>query len=846
MRALPQILPAGLYEAAARRGGPRQNAGSRPKSDAAPTAIPRQLTGQGYGGPQRAGTGFQQQQGPGYNQRPMSPAGQWAVSPQDKSQFDSIFATIDTQNRGFITGDQAVGFFSNSRLPEDALAQIWDLADINSEGQLNKDEFAVAMYLIRQQRSKTTDRDVLPKQLPPNLIPPSMRRQPIPPQQPTAPTFDNAANISVPKPASEDLFGLDAFSTAPSTVPLQPKSTGDSSAYQTPPRNQASPPPISSGPTTHFKPFMPSSSFGQTIMTPQGTGTSDSTASPALNRGMPSQQKQPNAMDDLLGDNDPEVSNKLTSETSDLANLSNQVSSLTGQMQDIKNKRGPTEQELSQTQNQKTQFEGRLAQLRSAYEQEVREVHALEERLKASRGETQKLQSDMAMIQGTYEDLQNQHRSIGEALSSDQNENANLKERIRQTSTEIEQLKPQLEKLRSAARHQKGLVAINKKQLATQEAEREKVRGDMAGASEEHAEATRDLEQSQRDLESGSQTRAPPVAASSATTPAPAVASPAPSSASMNPFFRRQSNPPPATEKGAVTSPFTPPNVASPNHNAFDSFFGPSAATTSAPPPTSFRSDSPGMAREASPGPTPSNQSYDGTGSMSGSRSPQSSTFSNTPAAATEPPAPPQSRQITSSFLPFRPNLETNGSDTSSVRVIPPASRAGDRSETPTNTQSDETSHESPIQHFQDMAAKAPQGGASQLTPPSSQQTPEIKAQEATAPESTNEMAGLPSAPRDVPGAFPGDETPLERSQPDLFASTASPYGGSGIDPRVDALSGDGPARTQSPSLQPGTSDPFAKASTPTSAKDDFDSAFAGFSTDKGKNSGTRQWRCLG
>lgn len=105
-----------------------------------------------------------------------------------KTEFDRIYTTLDTQNRGHITGEQAVGFFSNSRLPEEALAQIWDLADINSEGHLNRDEFAVAMYLIRQQRSKRDGRDVLPQSLPPNLIPPSMRRQPIAPQQPTAPS----------------------------------------------------------------------------------------------------------------------------------------------------------------------------------------------------------------------------------------------------------------------------------------------------------------------------------------------------------------------------------------------------------------------------------------------------------------------------------------------------------------------------------------------------------------------------------------------------------------------------------------------------------------------------------
>ena len=61
--------------------------------------------------------------------------------------------------------------FSDSGLKEDTLASIWDLADINSEGQLNPDTFAVAMYLIREQRAP--DPPPLPAFLPPRLIPPS-------------------------------------------------------------------------------------------------------------------------------------------------------------------------------------------------------------------------------------------------------------------------------------------------------------------------------------------------------------------------------------------------------------------------------------------------------------------------------------------------------------------------------------------------------------------------------------------------------------------------------------------------------------------------------------------------
>ena len=813
MRALPQILPAGLYEAAARRGVPRQGTGSRPTSDgSAAGAIPRQFSGQGYGNLQRAPQA-------GY-QSPVQTGEQWAITPQDKVQFDSIYATVDTQNRGFITGDQAVAFFSNARLPEDALAQIWDLADINSEGQLNRDEFAVAMYLIRQQRAKRDGRDVLPQSLPANLIPPSMRRQPIAPPQPTAPTFDNAANITKPKSASEDLFGLDAISTPP---PVQPKSQPEPSSItpSSPSRSQTSPPPPSSH-QTHFKPFVPSSSFGQTIMTPQGTGTSSS-ASPVQSRSIQPLQKQNSAMDDLLGDNDPEVSKKLTNDTSELANLSNQVSNLTNQMSEVRTNKESSEQSLGQSQAQKRDFEARLAQLRAAYQQEVKEVQALEERLRASREETNKLQSDMALIQGTHEDLQNQHRQVAEALNADQTENTKLKERISETNAQINDLKPRLEKMRLDARQQKGLVAIYKKQLAGSENERGKIQGDLDGASKEHEDATKELEETKAAAES--KTRAPA-----------AVTSPATSSGSMNPFFRRTSSV--VNEKG-TSSPFASSNVASPNHNAFESFFGPSGPAPTGPPPTSFKSEASSSSRDVTEDSEPSRakDSPEDLDIPTPLASPPPSNLSDSPQNPGEPPAPPQSRQITSNFLPPRPNLEHSGSESSSIKVVPPASRAEEDSlsgaATPTNIQSENALPQSPKQHFEEVASRDPQVSLSPHETSSAQEglapSGELKPQEVTVPTTLAQASGPPSVSREVPGAFPGDDSPDKDSHPEPFQPlTASPYGSSGLDPRVDSA-----PVGETGSLAPPTQE-TGRNKTSSSKPDDFESAFTGFDS-KGK-----------
>ncbi|KAJ5727633.1 hypothetical protein N7493_005453 [Penicillium malachiteum] len=621
LRGIPQTLPPGLYDAASRRGGPRLSYGVRPEVPPVP-AIPRQFTG-----PQRTASPM----GPG--SRPQFAAqlsaqatgGDWLVTPQEKAHFDGIFETVDTAKAGFITGDQAVAFFMKAQLAEEVLAQIWDLADIDADGQLTREEFAVAMYLVRLQRS---GKEPLPQVLPLALIPPNMRTQAPVAAQMAAPA--PPAPAPVPRSAADDLFGLDSPPTPAPAQPQMPQSTGGSaSAWHTPgsPSSRASPAATSST----FKPFIPTSSFGQTLQ-PQFTGASSGT--PGVVRSPP-----PPA-EDLLGDNDPEESKKLTQETTELANLSNQIGNLSKEMHNVQEKRTSAEQSLTQTGQQKRDFEMRLAQARTMYEQEVANFKALEDRLKQSKAETTKLQQEYALIEGGRQDLANQYNQISTALASDQQENASLKEKIRVANAEVAQLKPALDKARSDARQQKGLVAINKKQLATIEGERDKIQGEIDDLSKEVPEYTED-----------------PTPVSGPTE----IASPAASTTSQNtnPFFRR-------TTTGSSSERARSPDSASDQQKAFDSLFGQTFASpaTAGPPPTSFRAESP-LATAKSPVtsnvPTPS--ASPAPGSVPGTL----------PGAFPEPPTPSESRQLTPNFLPFNENQSV----TSSTVVSPPASRFG-------------------------------------------------------------------------------------------------------------------------------------------------------------------------
>ncbi|TPX63785.1 hypothetical protein SpCBS45565_g06360 [Spizellomyces sp. 'palustris'] len=118
----------------------------------------------GFAGPLVAQAPIQSQSSQGQRQR-------WAVDPAEKAQYDAIFKVWDPQNSGFISGDRARNIFTQSGLPDGVLAHIWTLADMQKNGKLNADEFAVAMHLVYQ---KLNGRD-LPATLPPELIPPSTR-----------------------------------------------------------------------------------------------------------------------------------------------------------------------------------------------------------------------------------------------------------------------------------------------------------------------------------------------------------------------------------------------------------------------------------------------------------------------------------------------------------------------------------------------------------------------------------------------------------------------------------------------------------------------------------------------
>lgn len=71
-----------------------------------------------------------------------------------------------------MTGTQARGILIQSKLPQQILAQIWAMSDMDSDGRLGCEEFVLAMYLCDQ----AIQGKEVPAVLPPEMIPPSFRK----------------------------------------------------------------------------------------------------------------------------------------------------------------------------------------------------------------------------------------------------------------------------------------------------------------------------------------------------------------------------------------------------------------------------------------------------------------------------------------------------------------------------------------------------------------------------------------------------------------------------------------------------------------------------------------------
>ncbi|XP_011312407.1 epidermal growth factor receptor substrate 15-like 1 isoform X2 [Fopius arisanus] len=141
--------------------------------------------------------------------------GDWAIKPAERIKYDRLFDNLQPAN-GYIPGNKVKGVLMDSKLPLETLGKIWDLADMDKDGMLDRHEFVVAMHLVY----KALEKYAIPSVLPPELMPPGKRKESLvmnstSPVPPTIPPLPTAAAVN-------NLVGLESMQPMPPQLPPQP------------------------------------------------------------------------------------------------------------------------------------------------------------------------------------------------------------------------------------------------------------------------------------------------------------------------------------------------------------------------------------------------------------------------------------------------------------------------------------------------------------------------------------------------------------------------------------------------------------------------------------------------
>lgn len=452
----------------------------------------------------------------------------WSLSMEKKQQFDAIFDSLDKARTGSLSSQVLVPFFLSSKLNQDTLASIWDLADIHNNAEFTKLEFAIAMFLIQKKNAGVELPDVVPDQLlhSPALGLYQQQQQPqlAVPSRETKPSFQDQVQPQIPQNSNNgslnDLMALNSSFASPSPQPPIRHSSsnfGRDTGYAAAPASHSarnvpgqadwsSPNVIredeeeralqgqyqaQSQPAQQqqMQPQAQSVQYQQAQQThaPSVPQTVSKSVSPNAAHQISNLSQVPNfasiglsgasAAAEMVGavggsghrNNDlyadAEASSQLSSATTEMANLSNQVNSLSKQATITNEKKARAAQELKRVNEMKAAIEGKLATLRSTHEQNVKQTETLEAQLAETNKESEGLNQQLAVIEGNYHATESKLRDLTNELQQAQQTNAQLKEQISSLNSNSAALQSQLAERQQHVKQERSLVDVNSRQL---------------------------------------------------------------------------------------------------------------------------------------------------------------------------------------------------------------------------------------------------------------------------------------------------------------------------------------------------------------------------------------------
>ena len=503
------------------------------------------------------------------------PAPQWDITPAEKANSDRFFDGLDIRpKKGYIEADAAAPFMMQSNLPEDVLAQIWyafvmkfgvqsmltplsrDLSDMNRDGRLTKDGFAVAFYLIQ---SKLAGK-ALPATLPLSLVPPSLRGTV---QQPAPDTihdllWDDSPPSSAVVPPQSTQPPLQPQRTGPlNAAPIQPHTTGP---YQSPIQPQRTGPQL-----TQSAPLFPHVSGGPDQFAVHAHAPAPDPFASSASR-------------DFLSEDEPSApAPPLEDKSAEIGNLHNQLNSTNRSLDTVKNERADIERRLAEQAAELSGLQTQLTAARTAYETETKLLVTLRERYANQNADISKARHELITAESDVSALRLEKNDVQNTLLRDKEEVRELQKKMAAAGAEIETIKVEIERAKRDAKQQKGLSAIARKQLAAREAEKAKVEGERSEAETELVEAIKEKDEAEAELggEPGTVT----------STEGSALGRDVVKSASPDILAAAVAQPLPDTPGSSVFSPPSPRSSTMKGTNPFERF-----TTASSPPQTPFMS----------------------------------------------------------------------------------------------------------------------------------------------------------------------------------------------------------------------------------------------------------------
>lgn len=359
----------------------------------------------------------------------------WAITPQEKAKFDSFFDSLDTGKTGAIEGPMAVPFFMQSGLDEPTLAHVWDLSDLTQNGELSRDEFALAMRLINDK----LEGKALPEQLPASYLPPSMRTRDLP----------EAVDVKQTE-TQKELFSL-LDTDAPVMSPSVAATAFGGNAREAPTKSAPAPAPVPAARAP--APAAPSTTA------PAAPSATASRAATAFN-----------AFDDDFDAPTP------MSSGADIGNAQNALESTNKSLDELKTRRATAESTAARNATSLQELEAQLARARTEHESETAAVRELEERVQSQTTELDALRQEVIRTESELSAARTQKDELEQKLLQDRESLRETKRQLAELQSETARMREEKERIAKEARQHAGLAAIASKQLATAQAEHESVR----------------------------------------------------------------------------------------------------------------------------------------------------------------------------------------------------------------------------------------------------------------------------------------------------------------------------------------------------------------------------------